>query len=40
MLTPKQAGGNIGHQVLIAHNVERCDYTDFFEVKPQSEDVD
>ena len=40
VFTPKRAGGNIGHQVLIASNVERCNRTDFLEVESQSKDVD
>ena len=40
MFTPKRAGGNTGHQVLVARDVERCDQTDFLEVELQSKDAD
>jgi hypothetical protein len=38
--TPEQAGGNIGHQVLVARNVQRCDRADLLDVEPQGQDPD
>ncbi len=33
-------GGNIGHQILVARNVEHCDRTDFLYGEPQPKDLD
>ncbi len=37
---PEQARGNIGHGILVACNVERCDWTGFLRIEPQSKDLD
>jgi hypothetical protein len=34
VFTPEQAGGYIGHGILITRYVERCDRTDFLDVEP------
>ena len=37
---PKQMGGNIDHQILVARNVEHCDRTDYLYIEPQHENLD
>ncbi len=40
LLTPKQSGGNVGHQILVARNVKCCEWTDFQNVEAQCKDPD
>ncbi len=40
LFTPKQSGGNVGHQILVARNVKCCDWTDFLNVEAQRKDPD
>ncbi len=35
---PKQTGGNVGHQILVARNVEHCDWIDFLYIEVQHKD--
>jgi hypothetical protein len=37
---PEQTGGNIGHKIFVARNLERCDWTDILYIEPQWEDLD
>jgi hypothetical protein len=37
---PKRAGGNVGHRILVAGDVKRCDWADFLNVEAQGEDPD
>ena len=38
--TPEQAGGNVCHGILVACNVEHCDWADFVYIETQRKDSD